>query len=135
MFMSWPAVQNIIVLSTLTYVKVTAVVFFYYYYYLVCEVIGTAATPSLLCQPRVIMKMMIVEKQMECRLARETNRSSRRKPDPTPLFFHHKIPYDQTPGLNPGHRGGKPATNRLSYVAAHSWGSSVYHGSDDQTIG
>jgi hypothetical protein len=34
-----------------------------YYYYLVCEAIGTAATPGLLCQPRVIVKM-IVEKQM-----------------------------------------------------------------------
>jgi hypothetical protein len=40
-------------------------------YFLVCEAIGTAATPSLLCQPRVMMKM-IVEKQMECRLAGET---------------------------------------------------------------
>jgi hypothetical protein len=39
---------------------------------LVCEAIGTAATPpGLLCQPRVIVKM-IVEKQMECRLAGET---------------------------------------------------------------
>jgi hypothetical protein len=38
---------------------------------LVCEVIGTAATPGLLCQPRVIVKM-IVEKQIECRLAGET---------------------------------------------------------------
>jgi hypothetical protein len=38
---------------------------------LVCEAIGTAATPGLLCQPRLIMKM-IVEKQMECRLAGET---------------------------------------------------------------
>jgi hypothetical protein len=51
------------------------VLFYYYYYYycyyLVCEAIGTAATPGLLCQPRVIMKM-IVEKQMECRLAGET---------------------------------------------------------------
>jgi hypothetical protein len=37
----------------------------------VCEAIGTAATPGLLCPPRVIVKM-IVEKQMECRLARET---------------------------------------------------------------
>jgi hypothetical protein len=36
-----------------------------------CDAIGTAATPGLLCQPRVIVKM-IVEKQMECRLARET---------------------------------------------------------------
>jgi hypothetical protein len=43
----------------------------YYYYYLVCEAIGTAATPGLLCQPRVIVKR-IVEKQMECRLAGET---------------------------------------------------------------
>jgi hypothetical protein len=47
--------------------------FFYLFilYYLVCEAIGTAATPGLLCQPRVIMKM-IVEKQMECRLPGET---------------------------------------------------------------
>jgi hypothetical protein len=42
-----------------------------FYYYLVCEAIGTAATPGLLCQPRVIVKM-IVEKQMEGRLAGET---------------------------------------------------------------
>jgi hypothetical protein len=40
-------------------------------YYLVCEPIGTTATPGLLCQPRVTVKM-IVEKQMECRLAGET---------------------------------------------------------------
>jgi hypothetical protein len=32
---------------------------------------GTAATPGLLCQPRVIVKV-IVEKQMERRLAGET---------------------------------------------------------------
>jgi hypothetical protein len=38
---------------------------------LVCEAVGTAATPGLLCQPRVIVKM-IVEKQTECRLAGET---------------------------------------------------------------
>jgi hypothetical protein len=42
-----------------------------FFYHLVCETIGTAATPGLLCQPRVIVKM-IVEKQMECRLAGET---------------------------------------------------------------
>jgi hypothetical protein len=41
------------------------------FFYLVCEAIGTAASPGLLCQPRVIMKM-IVEKQMGCRLAGET---------------------------------------------------------------
>jgi hypothetical protein len=33
----------------------------FFFIYLVCEAIGTAATPGLLCQPRVIMKM-IVEK-------------------------------------------------------------------------
>jgi hypothetical protein len=38
---------------------------------LVCEAIGTAATPGLLCQLRVIVTM-IVEKQMECRLAGDT---------------------------------------------------------------
>jgi hypothetical protein len=35
------------------------------FFYLVCEAIGTTATPGLLCQPRMIVKM-IVEKQMEC---------------------------------------------------------------------
>jgi hypothetical protein len=41
------------------------------FFYLVCEAIGTVVTPGLLCQPRVIVKM-IVEKQMKCRLAGET---------------------------------------------------------------
>jgi hypothetical protein len=40
----------------------------FFYYYLVCEAIVTAATPGLLCQPLVIVKM----KQIECRLAGET---------------------------------------------------------------
>jgi hypothetical protein len=35
--------------------------YYLFFYYLVCEAIGTAATPGLLCQPRVIVKM-IVEK-------------------------------------------------------------------------
>jgi hypothetical protein len=43
---------------------------FFFFLFLVCEAAGTAATPGLLCQPRVIVKM-IVEKQMECRLAGE----------------------------------------------------------------
>jgi hypothetical protein len=43
----------------------------FFYIILVCEAIGTAATPGLLCQPRVIVKK-IVEKQMECGLAGET---------------------------------------------------------------
>jgi hypothetical protein len=59
-----------------------------------CEVIGTAATPGLLCQPRVIVKM-IVEKQMDCRLAGETQVLGENVP-PAPTFVHHKIPHDQT---------------------------------------
>jgi hypothetical protein len=43
----------------------------FFYYYLVCKAIGTAATPGLLRQPKVIVKM-IVKKQIECRLAVET---------------------------------------------------------------
>jgi hypothetical protein len=41
------------------------------YIFFVCDVIDTAATPDLLCQPPVIVRT-IVEKQMECRLAGET---------------------------------------------------------------
>jgi hypothetical protein len=52
-------------------IRLQGVVLFYYFFYLICEGIGTAATPGLLCQPRVIVKM-IVEKQMDCRLAGET---------------------------------------------------------------
>jgi hypothetical protein len=42
----------------------------FFFLILVCEAIGTTATPGLLCQPRVIVKM-IVEKQMERRLTGE----------------------------------------------------------------
>jgi hypothetical protein len=60
---------------------------------------------------------MIVEKQMECRLARETEVLGENLPQ------RHFCPSQNTilpdPGLNPGCRGGKkPATNRLSYGAA-----------------
>jgi hypothetical protein len=40
------------------------------FYCLVCEAIGTAATPGLLCQPRVIMKLIV--EQMVCRLPGDT---------------------------------------------------------------
>jgi hypothetical protein len=86
----------------------------YYYYYLVYWAIGTAATPGLLCQPRVIVKM-IVEKQIECRLAGETDLREN-------LSQRHFCPSQNSTwpdlGLNPGHGGGKPATNHLSYGAA-----------------
>jgi hypothetical protein len=68
------------------------------FFYLVCEAIGTAATPGLLCQPRVIMKM-ILEKQMECRLQGKPMVSEKTCPSAT--FVRHKIPHDR-PGFEPG---------------------------------
>jgi hypothetical protein len=54
---------------------------------LVCEAIGTAAIPGLLCQPRVIVKM-IVELQMECRLAGETEVLGENLPQ---RHFHYSV--------------------------------------------
>jgi hypothetical protein len=84
-------------------------------FYLVYEAIGTVATPGLLCQPRAIVKM-IVEKQMECRLAGETEVLGETLPQRH--FRPSQNPTWPDPSLNPGRRGGKPATNRLSYGAA-----------------
>jgi hypothetical protein len=81
---------------------------------LVCEAIGTAATPGLLCQPRVIMNI-IGEKQMECKLAGETEVLGENLP--RCHFCPSQNPTWPDPSLNPGRRGGKPATNRLSYGA------------------
>jgi hypothetical protein len=47
------------------------------------------------------------------------NRSTRRKPA-LRHFVHHKSHLPDT-GSNPGRRGGKPATNRLSYGTAMKW--------------
>jgi hypothetical protein len=89
---------------------------FLFFFYLVCEaIIGTAPTPGLLCQPRVIVKM-ITEKQMDCRLAEETEVHGGNLPQRH--FCPSQNPTWPDPGLNPGRRGGKPATNRLSYGAA-----------------
>jgi hypothetical protein len=89
---------------------------FFFFYYLVCEAIGTATTPGLLCQPQVTVKM-IVEKQMECRMAGETKVLGENLPQ------RHFCPSQNStwpdPSSNPGRRGGTPATNRLSYGAAH----------------
>jgi hypothetical protein len=59
---------------------------------------------------------MIVEKQMECRLAGETE--VRGENLPQRHFCPSQNPTRPDPGLNPGRRGGEPATNRLSYGAA-----------------
>jgi hypothetical protein len=63
----------------------------------------------------VIVKM-IVEKQMECRLAGETEVLGGNLPQRH--FCPLQNPTWPDPGLNPDRRGGKPATNRLSYGAA-----------------
>jgi hypothetical protein len=62
--------------------------------------------------------MVIVEKLVEWGLAGETeilgeNLSQRH-------FVHHKS-HMTRPGFEPDRRGGKPATNRLSYGAATDW--------------
>jgi hypothetical protein len=54
---------------------------------MVSEAIGTAATPGILCQPWVIVKM-IVEKQGKPKFSE--------KSCPNATFVHHKIPHDQT---------------------------------------
>jgi hypothetical protein len=64
------------------------------------------------------MVKMIVEKQMKCRLAGETEVLGENLPQRH--FFPSQNPTWQDPVLNPGRRGGKPATNRLSYGAAQS---------------
>jgi hypothetical protein len=57
---------------------------YFFSFYLVCEAIGTAATPCLLCQSREIVKM-IVEKLGGMKIGRG-NRSTRRKPASAPLY-------------------------------------------------
>jgi hypothetical protein len=64
----------------------------------------------------VIVKVT-VEKQMECRLAGETEVLGENLPQRH--FCPSQNPTWPDPGLNPGRRGGKPAINRLSYGAAY----------------
>jgi hypothetical protein len=81
---------------------------------------------------------MIVEKQMEWRLAGETEVLGENLPQRH--FCPSENPTRQDPGLNPGRRVGKPATNRQSYGAAkraaytvawHSGGAlDLYSGGD-----
>jgi hypothetical protein len=75
-------------------------IFYLLLYCLVSEAIGTAATRGLLCQPRLIVKMMIVEKQMECRLAGETKVLGENLPQ-RPLLSITKS-HMTRPGFEPG---------------------------------
>jgi hypothetical protein len=77
--------------------------------------LGTAATISLLYQPQMI-------DDDDCGEIGGMNigrgkRSTRRKPTPT-ATLPTTNPTWSDPGLNPGRRGVKPATNRLSYGTA-----------------
>jgi hypothetical protein len=82
--------------------------------------LGTAATSGLL------YKTLMID-EGDCgaiggmRIGRG-NRSTRRKPAPVP-FCPPQNPTWPDPGSNPGRRGGKPATSRLSYGAAiiYTW--------------
>jgi hypothetical protein len=61
--------------------------------------------------------MVIVEKLVEWRLARETEVLGENLPQRH--VVHHNLAW-LDPVSNPGRRGGKPATNRLSYGAPHA---------------
>jgi hypothetical protein len=61
---------------------------------------------------------------MECRLAGETEVLGENLPQRN--FCPSLTPTWPDPVLNPGRRGGKPTTNRLSYGAASVYALSVY---------
>jgi hypothetical protein len=63
------------------------------FFYLVCKAIGTAATPGLLCQPRLNWRWMWrsrwnVDWQGKPKFLEKTY--------PSATFVHHKIPHNQT---------------------------------------
>jgi hypothetical protein len=74
--------------------------------------LGTSATSGLLHLPRVIRRM---ENLVEWRLAGEIEILGETCPSAT---LPTTNPTWTDPGANPARRGGKPATNRLSYGAA-----------------
>jgi hypothetical protein len=90
--------------------------FFYCYLWGGTKSLGTAATSDLLYKSQMI-------DEGDCGAIGgmkigKGNRSTERKPAPAPLC-PLQIPHDQTRARTPDRRGGKAATNRLSYGAAH----------------
>jgi hypothetical protein len=80
---------------------------------------------GLLYLPRLIMR---IENLVEWWLAGETELLGANLPQCH--FVHHKSHMTWL-GANPGRRGGKPATNRLSYgTAAHTPTSSLFNTSE-----
>jgi hypothetical protein len=75
---------------------------------------------------------MIVERQMECRLAGETEVLGENLPQRH--FYPSQNPTWSDLGLNLGRRGGKSATNCLSYgtaenrtVTQHLWDTDAFY--------
>jgi hypothetical protein len=71
--------------------------------------LGTAATSDLLYKPQMI-------DEGDCGSIGGIKRKKKTSPSAT---LSTKNPTWADPGSNPGCRGGKPVTNRLSYGAAH----------------
>jgi hypothetical protein len=79
--------------------------------------------------------MMMIENLVEWRLAGETEVLGENPPQRH--FVNHKS-HLPDPGSNPGRRGGKPATNRLSYGAAKAVRSkawTIFARSDSGIVG
>jgi hypothetical protein len=89
---------------------------FFYYWWGGTKSVSTAATSGLLYKPQII-------DEDDCgaiggiKIGTGETEVLGEKPAPAPLFAP-QIPHDQTRARTPGRRGGKPATNRLSYGAA-----------------
>jgi hypothetical protein len=81
---------------------------------LCCETLGTAATTGLLYQPRMMWGWLWINWWNEDWQAKPKY-SEKTCPSAT---LSTTNPTWLDPGLNPGRRGEKPATNRLSYGAA-----------------
>jgi hypothetical protein len=85
------------------------------FFYLYGGTLGTAATTGLLYQARMIGDRWLWRNWWNKDWQGKPKYSEKTCPSATLSTTH---PTWLNPGLNPGRRGGKPATNRLSYGAA-----------------
>jgi hypothetical protein len=87
--------KPICIVTSSTYYDSRMEYFFLFIFFIwFCETIGAAATPGLLCQPRVIAKM-IVESRRNVDWQGKPKFSEKTCPSAT--FVHHKIPRFRTP--------------------------------------